>query len=120
MSKVVICKLITGETVIAGLVPTVDGGILMESPFMPHIQRQAPIPLTEEEIEAGVEPRQGGVSVSLVPLDTVFFFAKEGETDVIIENPANIVWQSDIANFEKLETSYNEMLEKIEKEIESK
>lgn len=120
MSKVIVCKLLTGETVITSLVPNENGGLTMKSPFMPHIQRQPPAPLTQEEIDEGKQPEQGGVSITLVPLDTVFFFAKEGQIDVTIENPANIVWQSDISNFEKLETSYNEMLEKIEKEKETK
>jgi len=107
MSKV-ICKLLTGETIVTTIVPNEDGGVTLKSPLIPHIQRVTP---TVEELEANPD-LQGGVTVSMVPLDTVFFFALEGKSDITIESISNIVWQSKLSNFSKIEEAYNNMLAK--------
>jgi hypothetical protein len=111
MSKV-ICKLITGETIVTTVIPKEDGGVTLKNPLIPHIQRVQPTP---EELKENPE-LQGGVTVSMVPLDTVFFFVKEGHSNIDIEDVSNIVWQSPLSNFLKIEEAYDKLVEKIEKE----
>ena len=99
--KIVVCKLLTGETVVTKIEYKEDGKIILHNPLQPHVQRVPAIEASE-----GVEAKAEGIKFALVPLDTVFFMAKANNSSIELQDKLHLVWVLPVDNFNKIEETY--------------